>query len=361
MEAVGELDQDDPDVRGHRDHHLPVVLRLVLVAALERDPGQLRHAVDQPGDGVAEELAHLIEARRRVLDRVVEQRRAEGLGVEPQPGADLGDLDRVGDEVLAGTPALVRMALAGERERLLDGAPVELRGPPVGVLGDDGEQVAEERPLVVGQALRVLVVGDLDGRGVLVRPTRVCPPGSGVSVSDSSATKSPFCPSPSTPLPASGSSSVLCPWSGIGRTPRGPSDWRRSSGDRPSSPRTEDTASSVRCTAGPASTRTTPISARTRSARARTLRATCRLARGRQAGAQARQVMRATAPCSPAHDRHVRAPCGPGRPSVQRPDGERSPRGAASTCSVTAPVLPAAPARAPRAPAAAPGRRSRRA
>ena len=34
VQAVGELDQDDPDVRGHRDHHLAVVLGLRLVARL---------------------------------------------------------------------------------------------------------------------------------------------------------------------------------------------------------------------------------------------------------------------------------------------------------------------------------------
>ena len=32
VQAIGELDQDDPDVRGHRDHHLAVVLGLRLVA-----------------------------------------------------------------------------------------------------------------------------------------------------------------------------------------------------------------------------------------------------------------------------------------------------------------------------------------
>jgi hypothetical protein len=46
VQAVGELDQDDPDIRGHRDHHLAVVLRLRLVAGLERQAGQLGDAVD---------------------------------------------------------------------------------------------------------------------------------------------------------------------------------------------------------------------------------------------------------------------------------------------------------------------------
>ena len=37
VQAVGELDQDDPHVGGHRDHHLAVVLGLRLVARLEGD------------------------------------------------------------------------------------------------------------------------------------------------------------------------------------------------------------------------------------------------------------------------------------------------------------------------------------
>ena len=130
VEAVGELDQDDPDVRGHRDHHLAVVLGLVLVAALEGDPGQLGDAVDELGDRLAELLADLVEARAGVLDRVVEERRAERLGVEAQAGADLRHLDRVGDEVLARLAPLVGVALAGEGEGALDRARGRRRPPP---------------------------------------------------------------------------------------------------------------------------------------------------------------------------------------------------------------------------------------
>ena len=82
VEAVGQLDQDHPDVGGHRDHHLPVVLRLLLVAALEGDAGELGDAVDELGDVVAEALAHVVERRGRVLDRVVQQRGADRLRVE---------------------------------------------------------------------------------------------------------------------------------------------------------------------------------------------------------------------------------------------------------------------------------------
>src|SRR5437773_3917828 len=41
-DLVGELDQDDPDVRGHRDHHLPVVLGLVLAMRSEEHTSELQ-------------------------------------------------------------------------------------------------------------------------------------------------------------------------------------------------------------------------------------------------------------------------------------------------------------------------------
>ena len=120
MKPVGELDQDDPDVSGHRDHHLAVVLRLTFVAALEGDLGQLGDAVDQTGDRRAELLLDLFETGRSVLDRVMEQRRAERLGVEVHAHADPGDPDRMGDEFVTRLPLLVLVVAAGEDEGLGD-------------------------------------------------------------------------------------------------------------------------------------------------------------------------------------------------------------------------------------------------
>ena len=120
VQAVGELDQDDPDVRGHRDHHLAVVLGLRLVARLERDAGELGDAVDEAGDLLAECSLHLLQRGGGVLDGVVQQRGAQRLGVEPHAGADLRDADRVDDEVLARLAPLVGVVLAGEDERALD-------------------------------------------------------------------------------------------------------------------------------------------------------------------------------------------------------------------------------------------------
>ena len=141
----------DPDVRGHRDHHLPVVLGLRLVARLEGQVGQLGNAVDQAGDLLAELRLDVLDRRRCVLDRVVQERGAQRLGVEPHPGADLGDADRMRDELLAGEPALVGVVLAGVDEGVLDALAIDRDSGLVGVLLDDREQVRQQSLFGIGQ------------------------------------------------------------------------------------------------------------------------------------------------------------------------------------------------------------------
>ena len=80
------------------------------------------------GDLLAELLAHLLQRGGGVLDRVVQQRGAQRLGVEPHAGADLGHADRVDDEVLARLAPLVGVVHAGVDERVLD--PVAVDRPP---------------------------------------------------------------------------------------------------------------------------------------------------------------------------------------------------------------------------------------
>ncbi len=147
VQAVGELDQDDADVRRHRHEHLAVVLGLRLVARGERDALELRDAVDERGDLLAELLLDLLQRRAGVLDGVVQQCGAERLGVQAQPGADLRDADRMDDEVLARLAALVGVMDAGEQEGLHDAVAVDRQRRLVGVLLDDREQVAEQPAL----------------------------------------------------------------------------------------------------------------------------------------------------------------------------------------------------------------------
>ncbi len=140
VEAVGELDQDHPHVLGHRHDHLPVVLGLGLLAALELDPRQLRDALDEVGDLVAELGPHLLDLGVGVLDDVVEERGGDRLLVEMEARADLRDAPRVVDEVLAGAAllALVRPLRVGE-------GPGEQVAVDVGrVLGDVREQLVDQ-------------------------------------------------------------------------------------------------------------------------------------------------------------------------------------------------------------------------
>ena len=106
VEPVGELDQDHPDVLGHRDDELAVVLRLRLLAALELDAGQLRDALDELRDLLAELGADVLDLDAGVLDRVVEERGGDRRLVHPQAGEDLRGAPRVVDELLAGAAQL---------------------------------------------------------------------------------------------------------------------------------------------------------------------------------------------------------------------------------------------------------------
>ena len=110
-------------------------------------PGQLRHAVDDLRDLLAEALAHLLDRGGGVLDGVVQQRRAQRLGVQAHARADARHADRVHDEVLAGLAPLSGVVLAGEHERVLHARAVDVHGRVGRVLGDDREQVPQQPAL----------------------------------------------------------------------------------------------------------------------------------------------------------------------------------------------------------------------
>jgi hypothetical protein len=142
VEAVGELDQQDADVSRHRHDHLPDVLRLRVLPAPRGDGVQLGEPVDDPGDLGPEPLLELLQGHVRVLDRVVEQRRLEGGGVEPEVRHHLGDRQGVLDEVLAGQARLALVVELGEPVRALDLAQIRLR-----VVGLDGPKERVDAPL----------------------------------------------------------------------------------------------------------------------------------------------------------------------------------------------------------------------
>ena len=100
VEAIGELDENDADVLRHRDDHLPIVLGLGLLTALEADPRELRDTLDEQGDVEAELRAELLDVGVGVLDDVVKESRRDRLLVEVKLGADPGHAERVMDELL---------------------------------------------------------------------------------------------------------------------------------------------------------------------------------------------------------------------------------------------------------------------
>ena len=146
MEAVGELDEDDVGVLRHRHDHLAVVLGLGLLAALEADPRQLGDALDEPGDLVAELLAHLLDGRLRVLDDVVEEGSRDGRVVAAQLREDLRDAERMEDEVLAAAALLVGVGLRGEVVGALQQIPID-----IGVVGRHlGHELVEQLVMPLG-------------------------------------------------------------------------------------------------------------------------------------------------------------------------------------------------------------------
>ena len=88
MEPVGELDEDDADVLGHRQEHLADVLGLLLLVGQRAELGQLRDAVDEAGHVGPEALLDVRERVLGVLGDVVEERRLDRDRVEAELGED---------------------------------------------------------------------------------------------------------------------------------------------------------------------------------------------------------------------------------------------------------------------------------
>ena len=130
VQAVGELDDDDADVLGHRQEHFAQVLDLRVFLRLIRNARELRDAVDEPRDLLAELLGDLLAGDRRVFDDVVQQRGRDRLTVHLELGQDAGDGQRVLDVRLARGAPLTFVSGVG---KLVDAhQPVRVGGRIVG-------------------------------------------------------------------------------------------------------------------------------------------------------------------------------------------------------------------------------------
>ena len=139
VQAVGELDQDDPDVVGHGQDHLADVLGLSLLLGLEVHLADLGHALDDGADLGAELLGNLSDGGVRVLHGVMQQAGHDGCGVQAQVHQDVADLKRVGKVWLAREPDLPGMGRCGKNIGFLDERHIrwgKVRGRLVQNVGD---------------------------------------------------------------------------------------------------------------------------------------------------------------------------------------------------------------------------------
>ncbi len=113
MQAVGELDQNHPDIAGHGQGHLLEVLGLGFGLALEGHLGQLADPVHQLGNGVAKLLDQSILGNAGVFDYVVQHGRHQALMVHVHVGEDIGYGKGMGNVRLAAASGLAVVGLLG--------------------------------------------------------------------------------------------------------------------------------------------------------------------------------------------------------------------------------------------------------
>lgn len=115
VQPVTEFDKNDPDVLGHGKQHLAqgLDMRFFFIFGLKRH--NLGQSVHQQRHINTEALLQLLQAGfvGAVLHRVVQERRADGVGIQPQRGNDFCHSKRVGDIRLPTLAELPVMHLAG--------------------------------------------------------------------------------------------------------------------------------------------------------------------------------------------------------------------------------------------------------
>ena len=78
MQAVGQLDENDPDVVRHREHHLSEVFGLFFLIVPEVDLADLRHTVHQMHNVLAKLMLQFIGRGERIFERVMQQPGGDG-------------------------------------------------------------------------------------------------------------------------------------------------------------------------------------------------------------------------------------------------------------------------------------------
>ena len=114
VQAIDELDEDDPNIVDHGEQHLAIGLGLACFAALEGEAVDFGDAVNQSGNRLSELLAHLVKSGGGIFQDVVQQTGCDGGVVHAQLGEQTGDLDAVLQERMAGFAQLAFVVATGE-------------------------------------------------------------------------------------------------------------------------------------------------------------------------------------------------------------------------------------------------------
>ena len=78
VQAIGQFDENDPDVLGHGHNHLAEALCLTFLTASELQLAELGHPLHQDGHIVAKQLCDLLGRDASIFDRIVQQRTGNG-------------------------------------------------------------------------------------------------------------------------------------------------------------------------------------------------------------------------------------------------------------------------------------------
>ena len=157
--AVGQLDQDDPDIPGHGQEHLAEILRLRLGTRTEIQVGQLGDAVHELGDLFVELLGEPLLGDARILDDIVQQGRHQAFVVHVQAPEDTRHGDRMIDIGLAREALLPFVRLGAEQVGAIDLAHL-LRAQVILQLS---AKITDEKTLLGGNRSGDLARGLLNG------------------------------------------------------------------------------------------------------------------------------------------------------------------------------------------------------
>ena len=159
VEPVGQLDEHHAHIAHHGQEHFADVLRLAVFAVRELDLVDLGDALDDVRHLLAELGDDVLGRDRRILDRVMQQPRGDGGGVQLHLRQHQRDLQRMQNVGLPGGAQLPVMVFQAELPGVADD--VDVVGGAIGV--NRVQQLAELLPEQVRDPLN-LERGGLDTR-----------------------------------------------------------------------------------------------------------------------------------------------------------------------------------------------------